>query len=264
LLVAGADARATTLTSFNNTLDVNSDTGAGVTNWTINNQQQLFREWFFFRVGTATNGPFNSTTLQGTPVISGGDYTATYAVANSWTVNMHLTLVGSPTNFFTGDLAETVTVTNNGTAALPFTIFEYTDWDLAGTIANDTVTLLPTTSNAALVTVVDDGFTATTSVLTSLPISRYELANFNTTLVKLTTTNSDLSNVYSTGTVPPFTGPDTTWALQWSLNLAPNQTFTISKDKLVTFIPEPASLVMMGTGVLAIGGLGVVRRRRQG
>jgi len=60
----------------------------------------------------------------------------------------------------------------------------------------------------------------------------------------------------------PGVGPgDATWAFQWDFLLNPGQTFQVSKDKRIGAVPEPASLLLLGSGLL--GGLKAVRRRRK-
>jgi len=123
------------------------------------------------------------------------------------------------------------------------------------TVGTDTTTITPVT---LAVSVTNAGGTGVFTLSTSIAITR-----------------SDTGGAASTG--PPtqaFTVTPTqiilgglTYTLSQAIYIAPTINSTSANAGISAFIteraiPEPASLVMMGTSVLALGGLTVIRRRQ--
>jgi hypothetical protein len=80
---------------------------------------------------------------------------------------------------------------------------------------------------------------------------------YSATLATLTDTKADNLND-STGPAGPA---DVTWAFQWDVTVAPGSTVQISKDKNI--VPEPATLGLMGLGLVAAVVTRVRKARRQ-
>ena len=83
-----------------------------------------------------------------------------------------------------------------------------------------------------------------------------EAALFDSTLLKLNDGVATTLNDVLTA------GPgDVTWAFQWDMTIAPFQTVTIQKAKLLAPIPEPMTMVGL---LMAIGGISsYVRKYRK-
>lgn len=58
-------------------------------------------------------------------------------------------------------------------------------------------------------------------------------------------------NLFNTNSTP--TSGDATWTFQWDLTIAPASTILISKDKLISPVLVPSSVILLGTGLLELG-----------
>jgi hypothetical protein len=117
-------------------------------NWTVNGVNQLSQQWFWFRLGSSggqssidtlpllaaaasdTNGNGQNDTL----FLSFGSTTALE-------IDVRYTLRGTASSG--SDMQEQINITNNSTTStLDLHFFQYTNFDLNGTPAGDTVSLI--------------------------------------------------------------------------------------------------------------------------
>jgi hypothetical protein len=242
-----AHAAIVTLSDLNSTAKIDTDSVTGMFNWSVDGQNKLKQQWFWYRVGdTGPEAPINtispaSTSVGGTRVLF-----TTYT-AQTFSVEVDYLLTGGQRGSDTSDMAETIRIHNNSSASLPFHFFQYADFDLSGTASADTVAFLaPNTVTQSY------GATSLAETVVTPASSSHEAAVFPLTLAKLfdgvpTTLNNNNS-----------AGPgDVTWAFQWDYNIAPGGTLIISKDMRIDATPEPATL-----SLLAVAGLLISRRRR--
>lgn len=214
-------------------------------NWFLFGTDHLYQEEYFFR--RDPGGTFVSLTGLGAPVISQplgrmGIYTYT---GGGVEVEVTYLLTGAGN---TADLAESVRVRNLTGDNLYFELLEYDDFDLNDTIGDDNAFI----NNPNSIGQLDGGISLSAEVVTAPPATFQEVRDFNSLLLDITGTPGYNLN----GANNNYTG-DATFAFQWVFNLGPNQSFIMSKDKLLA-VPEPGSLLAFG-GLVALA----IRRRKK-
>jgi hypothetical protein len=153
------------------------------------------------------------------------------------------------------DMAESVVVTNVSNSSASLRLFQYSDWDIANTAANDTVTRL----NSSTMQQTDGVFSGHTAVHGGTPIPEFSgMSAFATIRTNILGTNGYfLDTAAGAGIGQSFTG-DATYAFQWNRDLAAGASFTLSTDKVMA-VPEPGSMIALGLGAAAL----LARRRRK-
>jgi len=276
LLVVAASATKSEAVSINlsdqNSSATIDDTGTydgsdpariGMVNWTVDGQNQLYQQWFWFRIGSGADAPINSMTSLGslatdTFLSSPGLDTATMAWANAnLQVNVTYTLAGNSLLSDQSHLNEVITIKNLSTSALDLHFFQYSDFDLNGTIGDDTVEVGPGSLGTNTVVQTDPALAGAelSETVTSPGPDHYEVNTWANTRNSL----NDGAPTTLNDNAGALTG-DVTWAFQWDRTLNPGESLNISKDKRVNPIPEPASLLLFGLGL--IGTAGAARRRK--
>lgn len=253
-------AQIVTLTDGNSMAKIDPYSSAGMFNWSVQGQNQLFQQWFWYRVGDAAGTMQHSIDTISTPTVTlygTREMSTTYFAPNfSLSIDYLLTggaVVGSGQTA-NSDIGESIRINNTSATTLVFHFFQYSDFDLGGP-GNDTVQLgrnLRGQFNDALQTDPTAGLTET---VTTPGANHGEVDYFANTRNRLET----VANYTLNDNAGPVGPGDVTWALEWDLSIAPGGSALISKDKyLSVIVPEPS--------VMALGGLGMVlfalQRRR--
>jgi len=183
-----------------------------------------------------------SVVVTPTPVVFGAGNTSTYTSTPSFTS-------GSPSGTLTGTqtiniVQTTQTSTRVGTA--PF-----------GAGQTDQTTI-PNYQAVVTINNLNGGGSANITVLGTLNITRSDTlgANSNYVLTSILPTSITLGQFTYSLSNPTYTAP----TIAAGGNAGGGMSILITEAP-VPGVPEPASLVMMGTSVLALGGLSVLRRR---
>ena len=260
------------LTDGTSVVNIDPDTQAGVRDWLVGGEDQLFQQWWWVEV----NGSRFSIDAIGSPVVSNPSADKASAIytdlVNGFVLEIAFELAGTASN--QSLLKELVTIRNTSGNNLDISLVMYSDFDLAGTEGGDTASLLglndsvfPFGSTVGWERATQaDGAYSHSAIWNGLP-RLGELDFYNNTLTKLTSTLNPLSD--DAGVVLPPTvgatslseygplGPgDTTYAIQWDFSLPAGASDGVGVDKrLVT--PEPT------TALLSLVGLAMLLRLRK-
>lgn len=234
-----------TLANGGSLAQINAGTGTGLfglNNWTIGaGPNNVAQQLYLIKVG----GVVNSFNQLSAPVIvqpTADLATITYTSgANSYDVATRYLLTGAAPN--SADLAEVLTLTNRGTSALTFTLYEYDNFTPGGNIGGignllNSSTIRETSLNASI-------------TVGATPIPSHWMIDTVANVQNTITAGNNLTD----GT-NGFTSGSLAFAFQWDVTVQAGQNWQMSKDKLLA-VPEPASM-------LTLGGLALlaVRRRR--
>jgi hypothetical protein len=265
-----------TLTDANSRATINDSSSAGMTSWSVDGVNQLYQQWFWYRVGSAATTPETPINL----LPSGASSLTTASQTNSaslsllytaprFTIDILYGLQGGLSGSGGAGTTENITINNTSRTALDFHFFQYSDFDLGGTAGGQSVTF--TGLNTVDQTL--GGTTLSETVVSPTP-SRHEASFWPTILSSLTNgTPTTLSNLPAVGgsTAPPL--GDVTWAFEWDRSgtnsIAAGHSLNIVKGKNITNItpvvadvPEPASLAIWGFLAIGMAAGSRFRRRR--
>lgn len=257
---AGSAQAAVTVLADRNSEARIQDNGieAGMIGWNVAGVSNLSLQGFWFRVeGMTREQNIGTLPLTGIAAVDTNpfvdnrpDTLSLQYAGNGFLIEPSWHLRGGLGGSFASDMAETITISNTSTAGnfLRMSFFQYSDFDLGGTVIDQSVEIFGAGGNTARQT--DIGFAMSETVVTPAP-SRWEVGFYATTLTRLNDANvDDLTNANG-----PLGPGDLTWCYQWDINLAPGQSVVISKDKSIT--PAPGGVALLG-----LGGVLITRRRR--
>lgn len=227
----------------------------GAYNWYVGPKHQMWQQTWFY--GDAL-GQY-AIASPGLNLVSSSNPAANAAVFNfadpagAFNITLSYNLLGGVVGFpMQADLAEQIRINNTSGSTLNFRLFLYTDLDLNGTPGGDTVQTFtsPLFGSSAYQS---EGFAYSLTII-GQPATSTEVALFPNTL------NNLLSGFYNlNGNSGPVGPGDVTWAFQWDLLIPAGGSVVFSLDKNVV-APIPGSLVLLGSGVLGLLGIGIRRK----
>jgi hypothetical protein len=254
-----AKAANVILTDGNSSVTLDPTSSAGISTWSINGQNQINKEWFWFRNGSS--GGQSSIDSLGTPTIALFDTNGnglkdkamlTYGPTNGIQISLTLSLTGGLTGTDTSDLHENLIITNKGTSTVNYHFFEYANFNLGGSTTGENVSI----ANNNTATETGNGLQVQTVV--SPKASEYEANLFPSLLNHINSSTS-----YTLADVSSASNGDGEWGFEWDASIPACGSLPIAVDggfskSVVTPVPEPAGAI----GIMALAGVCVMRRRR--
>jgi hypothetical protein len=252
LLATGAiaaistSASAAILTEGNSQITIDPFSQAGLSEWSINGQNQANQQWFWYRLSGLGQSQYSieqGATLTQTP--TGTDkLNLKYNYGGGFTIDISYDLVSVGGN--TASLIQNAGITNLGATTLTLDFYQYNNFNLGGDPGGDNLYI---ENNYAWQ---EDGGLFVTEGDVQPPSSFFEgntTGGITSTLYKLN--NSTDLNLNSSSGYNQIEDSDVTWAFQWHIELAPGQGTDIIKNQnlAITLIPEPSALSL---GVLAL------------
>jgi hypothetical protein len=267
-LTGVARADLIVLKDLNSTVNINTGSDQGMFDWIVDSVDQLKRQWFWYRTG---NGDFESpinTLIQKSietsrvPLFNQPDDNRLKVVygdqADTFEISVTITLTGGNPGDQTSTISEDIRIKNLSNAPLSFSFFQMTDFDVLGTTAGDTVSIVNPNFNTARQT---EGIgNISDAVVTPAP-THFTVGEAAAILAAL----NDASVTVLDDNAGPVTPADAAWAYEWDRVLAPigqlGNTLQISLKKTVSYtdnpqIPEPTAAALMG-----LAGMALLRRR---
>lgn len=249
---ATAVAAPVTLQDGNATVQIDPESHAGMSDWTINGVDHLDQQWFWYSVDGQAEKPIDQLTYGGAD-LSGTDAVAlSYVDAGVFELEVEYDLNGGAAGTNSqSSIRESLTVTNLSDAPLSIEIFQYNDLNLGGGQQNDVLQTQTIPPYVSLVTAADADVAAEEVVVGAPAPSFTQVALASALLAQLNDANFENLDGTTSG------GPgDYAWAWQWSLQVDAGESLTISKIRNLTPIPLPAAawLLLSGLGLLGFVG----------
>jgi hypothetical protein len=242
--VPNATADIVILTNGNSTASIDTQSKAGMFNWTVDGISTLKQQWFWYRVGSASGEQSLDALTQTLVSPSDGDadgLNESLAVryvdssATPFEITVSFSLTGGQPGDRNSAISEVIRIRNTGSTSLEFHLFQYGDFDLApANPNNDTVAFVAANEMQQI-----DPNSASLDVgVVPLP-SHHQADVVSTTLSSL----NDASPTTLSDADGPVTG-NATYAYQYDPIIQPGSTFLVSVNKkLVVARPAGASKI---------------------
>jgi hypothetical protein len=247
LFPASGPACVFTLQDGNSEAIISAETSQGMNQWLVDGQNQLAAQWFWFRVGSC--GP--ETPLNGLPLISATQSdpaTLETLYANrKLSIRITYSLSGGASGSGSSVIQEQITIMNRSSNPLSLHFFQYTDMDLAGTAAGDTVQLDRNLQGQFSEVLQSEGDARFAETIFTAGANHAEAGYCSSILNRL----NDRRATRLSDKAGPIQG-DATWALQWDPTIAGRSTFSISLEKSVRVVPEPAATALVPLGWIVL------------
>src|SRR5262249_23110901 len=127
--------------SSNSTVTIDPSSDWGMSDWNVDCTDQLYRQWFWYRVGsTGKEKPVNALSLLDVDCVGTKALSVLYG-NSQFHLELSFELIGGAWGSGASDILERVTIQNISGGSLQFHLFQYSDFDLGDTGPGDTLLL---------------------------------------------------------------------------------------------------------------------------
>jgi hypothetical protein len=119
-------------------VDVGSQ--AGMYNWSINGNNQLNQQWFWYAIGNDAPATINTISAASASQATASSLSTTYA-NSSLVLNVKYEITGGVAGSGVSDIGETITINNVSGSAITVHFYQYSDFNLAGSALGDSIDL---------------------------------------------------------------------------------------------------------------------------
>jgi len=230
---------------------------AGMNSWSVGSQNELNKQWFWYAIGSTAPQPIDSLGLSSYYTTGNNEVTATYQNPQL-ALTIDYVLSGGGVGSGSADITESISVVNNSGASINFHFYQYSDFNLLGSGANDSVQLfgVPGSWNFVQQTA---GASGIGEAIVAPDANHGEAALYGVNGQTLSELNGPSPLTLNDNA---SAGPgDVTWALEWDPTIANGGTFDLTKDKslFIQVVPEPSTIALIALG---LGAWGLARRRQ--
>ena len=263
LLTGSAWSQTETLTDGNSSVTLNlTGSASGMNSWTVDGQNQLSDQWFYYRLGSSgTATSMGALTLSSFSQPAPGFLTTTYS-SSHFSMQVVYSLVVGGTGSGTSSLSEQIKIQNLTSAPLAFNFFQYANFQLGGSSAqNNQMAQLGTGCaglyNEASITSGNGASPEYIDIAINPGANNGEAGLAPDTLNNITGVNGyNLNNVTGAGL------GDTAFGLQWTNSIAARGTMIISEGMDISGVTNVSNVPEPATWSLAVLGLAVFVARR--
>jgi large repetitive protein len=248
-----AQASSHILTDANSSVTIVPSSPFLMTDWSVDGEDQLYRQGFWYRTGTMNPEKSIDTIFSSAVQISPSILNTIYTVC-SFSIEITYSLLGGASGSGSSAIGENIKITNLTADPLDFHFFQYVDFDLGGTIG-DTVWLEKAFNGMFEKAYQKKGNAFFADEIVSPAANHGEVGLSQSILSKL----DDSCASTLDDSVGPVTG-DAVWGFQWDVLIAGYDSFSIDINKRVhvTPVPEPSTVALISIGAVL---LGAARRR---
>jgi hypothetical protein len=265
----GALAGTITLMDGNSSVTLDPSSSAGVTSWSVDGINQLYQQWFWYRIGSSSP-QYSIDTLGSASIVqsSSAEATISFSGTNGLSISVTYLLTGGAPGSGDADMGESINITNTSGTAQNVSFFQYSNFTLDNVAGGDSVQF----QNSNAVSQWNGQETLAETVITPRPNFR-EAAVVPDTLNELNTIPGYIlgqaqgfpSGEPNSNTQSSVVTGDVSWAYEWDRTIDPGSSFLISKDKdlqgVVAPVPEPSTMLLAVAGLLTLLGLPLQRLR---
>jgi hypothetical protein len=253
-IVLPCTAQIYNLSDNNSFVQVNVGSQAGMSLWSVDGQNQLNQQWFWYGIGNGKESAINTISAASVTTPDARTLYTTYANAQL-SIEVDYALNGGFAGSGSSHLGEVIRIQNRSSSAFTLHFFQYSDFNLAGTPGGDTIQLGKNLQGKFNDAFQSDGSLSFHETVVTPGADHGEAASAGQTLGEL----NDLSQTTLNDNVGPVGPGDVTWALQWDLTIGAGATAIISKDKTLQITPEPSTFALLGLG---LGACALLKRHR--